>query len=49
MTKRQIARSSFDDEHKRLRLACRNARGGERIKAQQKLEAYVRSLLKGPR
>jgi hypothetical protein len=46
MTKRQIGRWAFDDEHKRLLMAYRNARGGERTKAFNALQAYVNGLLK---
>lgn len=46
MTRRAISRQAFDDEHKRLMLAYRNARGGEKTRALGRLQAYVTGLLK---
>jgi hypothetical protein len=46
MTKRQIVARAMDGEHKRLMLACHRARGGEKLKAQAKLLAYVTARLK---
>lgn len=48
MTRRQIALRAFDPEHKRLMLAYRHARGGERTKAWKALCDYVTGLLPKP-
>jgi len=45
MTKRMIAARAHDAEHKRLMLAYRNARGGEKLKALGRLNAYVTGRL----
>lgn len=41
MTKRQIALRAFDAEHKRLMLAYRNARGGDKTRTLKALQKYV--------
>lgn len=46
MNKRQIARRAHDAEHKRLMLAYRNARGGEKLKALGRLKDYVLGRLR---
>lgn len=46
MTRRQISRRACDAEHRRLMLAYRNARGGERTKAWRRLRDYVTAALK---
>ena len=45
MTRRQISARAIDHEHRRLMLAWRNARGGEKAKALKDLQAYVTGLL----
>jgi len=45
LTRRQIARRAHDAEHKRLMLAYRNARGGEKLKALGRLKDYVTGRL----
>lgn len=46
MTRRQISARAFDAEHKRLMLAYRNARGGEKSKTLKALQAHVLASLK---
>lgn len=46
MTRRMLAARAFDATHRRLMLAYRNARGGERIKTRKQLQDYVTDLLK---
>ena len=45
MTRRMIAARAIDAEHRRLMLAYRAARGGERTRAWRRLRDYVASLL----
>lgn len=49
MTRRQIAARAFDPEHKRLMLAYRNARGGDKTRAWKALQAYVTANLNAER
>lgn len=46
MTKRRIARLSFDSTHKALMLAYKRARGGEKTTALRRLKAYVLGCLR---
>jgi hypothetical protein len=46
MTRRQICARAIDPTHKRLMLAWRNARGGEKAKALRDLRAYMTEKLK---
>lgn len=48
MTRRQIARQSFDEEHRRLMLAVKLARGNKQ-KAIQRLRDYMANRLKDSR
>lgn len=41
MTRRQISRRAMDEQHKKLMLAYRNARGGSRTSAWKALRDYV--------
>lgn len=45
MTKRQISLRAFDPEHKRLMLAYRNARGGDKTRTLKALQGYVTAAL----
>lgn len=45
MTRRQIQARAVDAEHKRLMLAYRAARGGERTRAWRRMRDYVAALL----
>jgi hypothetical protein len=45
MTRRQISARAFDEEHKRLMHAARNARGGLKGSAQKKLVLYVAEMM----
>lgn len=45
MTRRMIAARALDAEHRRLMLAYRAARGGERTRAWKRLRDYVAALL----
>ena len=48
MTRRQITRKSFDEEHRRLMLAVKHARGNKR-EAIRALRDYMASRLKDGR
>jgi hypothetical protein len=49
MTRRQISLRAFDPEHKKLMMAHRNARGGEKTRALEALRNYVTASLPKPR
>lgn len=46
MTKRQISTRAISPEHKRLMLAYRNARGGDRTKTLKALQDFMTAALK---
>ena len=49
MNRRQIARRSFDELHKRLMLDYQRARGGDKLRKLAALRAYMLGRLKEAR
>jgi len=47
MSKRRLRQLAFDAEHYRLMRAYKIARGGEKLTALRRLQAYVADQLRG--